>query len=120
MKSNLQNDYEEHQRNKQSKHTELAYMDKAITSTQGGHRAINTYPFDINELCCKFASIMLEFQIECYKQDICQSQLRLVEGAMSATDGVDVDDVFILERAVDNSRRTMDAQAFSNHNEISG
>ena len=93
MKSDLQNDYEEHQRNKQSKHTELTYMNKAITSTQGGHRAINTYPFDINELCCKFASIMLEFQIECYKQD-CQLQLRLVESAMGATDGVDVDGLF--------------------------
>ena len=99
LKSDLQSENDEHQRNKQSKHTELTYMDKAITSTQGGHRAIGTYPFDINELCRKFASIMLEMQMECYKQDVCQSQLRLLEAALGATDGVDIDDASILERA---------------------
>ena len=115
MKSDLLADYEEHHRNKQSKHTELTYMDKAISSTQGGHRSISGYPFDINELCRKFASIMLEMQMECYKQDICQIQLRLVEAALGATDGVDVDDVFILEKAFPERAehgKTMDPHSF--------
>ena len=80
--------------------------------------------FAISYIHCLITEAIPQFQpdehlerTECYKQDICQSQLRLVEGAMGATDGVDVDDVFILERAfperpVYNSRRTMDAQTF--------
>ena len=83
--------------------------------------------FAISYIHCLITEAIPQFQpdehlerTECYKQDICQSQLRLVEGAMGATDGVDVDDVFILERAfperaVDNNRRTMDAQTFANH-----
>ncbi|KAI6647023.1 Tyrosine-protein kinase Fer isoform X1 [Oopsacas minuta] len=99
LKADLQLANEEHQRNKQSKHTELTYMDKAITSTQGGHKPISAYPFDINELCRNFASIMLEMQMESYKQDICLIQLKLVEGVLGATDGVDLDDNTILDRA---------------------
>ena len=99
LQAELQAAYDEHQKNKQNKHTELTYMDKAITSTQGGHKPLSGYPFDINELCANFANIMLEMQMECYKQDICQVQLRLVERAMGATDGVDLDDTELLERA---------------------
>ena len=100
LKAELQAANEEHQKNKQSKHTELTYMDKAITSTQGGHKLLSVYPFDINELCGKFANIMLEMQMECYKQDICQTQLKLVEGALGSTDGVDIDDIELLDRAL--------------------
>ena len=99
LKAELQASNDEHQKNKQSKHTELTYMDKAITSTQGGHKPLSGYPFDINELCGKFASIMLEMQMECYKSDICVAQLRLVEAALGATDGVDLEDTEVLERA---------------------
>ena len=87
------------QQNTKSKHTELTYMDKAIRNTQGGHKPLSGYPFDINELCRSFATIMLEMQTECYRQEICQLQLKMVEAALGATDGVDVDDSDILDSA---------------------
>ena len=87
------------QQNTKSKHTELTYMDKAIRNTQGGHKPLSGYPFDINELCRSFATIMLEMQTECYRQEICQLQLKMVEAALGATDGVDVDDSEILDSA---------------------